>query len=587
LIRLKRSTASDTDTAKSNRWFRLRPRRDLPEFDHILDLYWGGPERRITGLTARIIGVNAIALVMLMVGTLYLGQYQKNLIEAKLETFKAEVELVSAALSEGATEEITIGTDKARILIPTEARLMVRRLSQTMRQHIMLFDHEGRLTADSRKLTGPGGEVQISPLDPPDNSLYTVQILKSMAGFILNLLPDRRILPFYPELNSQNARDYPDADDAIRGQISISVWNNKEGRIFLSAAAPLYKEGQIGGAVLLTREGRDVEEGVGAVWINILKAFVATLIITILLSIYLSGAIASPLRKLANAAESVRRGKAKYTDIPDLSNRNDEIGELSIALREMTQALWDRMDSIEGFAADVAHELKNPLTSLRSAVETAAIVKNTEDREKMLSIIKHDVDRLDRLISDISHASRLDAELSREALERVDLKTVLHYLLDAYKDPLMRKNDDGRFWATSAKAGDILITLDCAMTDDVYVWGLEGRVGQVFENVLSNALSFTPPKGRVDIYVTPQARHVRITVEDQGPGIPASKLETIFERFYSERPEHERYGRHSGLGLSICRQIVTALGGEIFAENITDAAGKITGARFTIILGRA
>jgi two-component system sensor histidine kinase ChvG len=584
LIKSRRSTASGTATAKNHkRWFYLGTRRaDLPEFDHILDLYWGGPERRITGLTVRIIGVNAIALIMLMVGTLYLGQYQNNLIEAKLETFKAEVDLVSAALSEGAIEPAQGPDGVKNVLVPDEAQRMVRRLSQTMQNRIMLFDEQGTMIADSRELTGADGTGG----EPPRRTFQSVQVLKDMAGFILKLLPDQQVLPVYPVIDSTSASDYPDADDALQGHGSMSAWNSRSGNVFLSTATPLHKDKQMAGVVLLTREATDIKRGVGEVWINILKVFGATLVATTLLSIYLSGVIASPLRKLANAAEGVRRGKANYADIPDLSDRHDEIGELSIALREMTQALWDRMDSIEGFAADVAHELKNPLTSLRSAVETAFLVKEKADREKLLQIIMHDVDRLDRLISDISRASRLDSELSREALHSVNLKAVLHSLLDAYKDPLKRKNDDRRFWATQVEANNIRVRLDCSSTEEIHVWGLEGRIAQVFENVLSNALSFTPSGGLVDIYVVPQARHVKVTIEDQGPGIPPGKLETIFERFYSERPEHEGYGRHSGLGLSICRQIVAALGGEIFAENATDAHGKITGARFTVILGK-
>jgi two-component system sensor histidine kinase ChvG len=247
----------------------------------------------------------------------------------------------------------------------------------------------------------------------------------------------------------------------------------------------------------------------------------------------------------------------------------------------MTHALWERMDTIERFAADVAHELKNPLTSLRSAVETAVIVKKKGDREKLLGIIKHDVERLDRLISDISNASRLDAELSRQELERVDLNALLHSLLNAYRDPLTRKevSDNGNIIVFNG----VKLRLDLAF-GEVLVWGLDGRLQQVFQNLISNALSFSPANGAIRISVSPDSRFVKVMVEDEGPGIPPGKLETVFERFYSERPQHESYGRHSGLGLSICRQIVTALGGEIYAENITGLGGQIKGARFTVLL---
>ena len=583
--------ASATDT-KRNRWLRLgRAAGELPEFDQILDLYWGGPERRITGLTLRIIAVNSIALIMLLVGTLYLGQYQNNLIEAKLETFNAEIILLSAAIAEGSIDEYNKQgrtpydpTIKAFRLDTSKAQAMVRRLSQTMKQRIYLFNSTGTLIADSHKLTGPGGDVYIVPLDPPDDTLYTIQVLKSIVRLILTFLPDRKVLPIYPEMESTIASDYPDVTDAVEGRISLSAWHNKEGGILLSAAAPLHKNGDILGAIMLTREGHDIEAGITDVWLNILTAFCITLIITTLLSIYLSGVIASPLRKLANAAEGVRKGKLKYSDIPDLSQRHDEIGELSIALRQMTQALWDRMDTIERFAADVAHELKNPLTSMRSAVETAMIVKKQSDRDKLMYIIKHDVERLDRLITDISHASRLDAELSREQLERVDLRAVLQVLLDGHQAPLKRRASTMPARAKIAQSGGVEIQMDFDTPENIYVWGLEGRLEQVFQNLLSNALSFSPAGGLVTIRVSTSAKRSTITIEDHGPGIPAGKLETVFERFYSERPEHESYGRHSGLGLSICRQIVTALNGEIFAENVTGPDGKVTGARFTVIL---
>jgi two-component system sensor histidine kinase ChvG len=576
----KPSTGSDTGTRK-NRWFRLGAgNAELPEFDQILDFYWGGPERRITGLTVRIIAVNAVALVLLLLGALYLAKYQNNLIEAKLETFNAEVELIAAAIAEGSYKAGTApGID-----IP-EAEKMISRLSALMNEKILLFDMDGRILIDSRTLKKPQIPASMQKMKEND-TLFTVQVLKDMAAIILAFLPDRRILPTYSEPQSLFAHDYPDAPDALKGMVSFSAWHSKDKDVLLSAAAPLYSEGQQLGAVLLTREAHDIKAGMGEVWYNILKAFMATLIITIMLSIYLSGAIARPLRKLAAAAEGVRKGKSGFNDIPDLSKRHDEIGELSISLRQMTRALSERMDSIESFAADVAHELKNPLTSLRSAVETALIVKNDQDRNKLMGIIKHDVERMDRLISDISHASRLDAELSREALEVVDLKKVLSGLLNAYKDPLLRSVKQDYSWHITTQHDGKTISLDCTKPDEeILVWGLEGHLAQVFENLLSNALSFSPAGGVVSINVTP-AKHVTITVDDHGPGIPDNNLETVFDRFYTQRPDHEGYGRHSGLGLSISRQIVIALGGEITAENLKNEDQIVTGARFTVTLNR-
>lgn len=562
---------------RKNRWFRLSARPpEIAEIDNLLNLYWGGPERRITGLTLRIIGVNAIALVILLMGILYLGQYQKGLIEARLDTFETEVTLISAAISEDAIEQSSFGT----FLNHEKAVGMAKRLSQSAGKQIRVFDADGQQLGDSFEGLSPEEiryieETNYSGHQLPDS----IKVLKNMAGLIIGLLPDRRVLPYYPEIKSDKGADYPDVPDALNGQISLSAWYDNRDKIFLSAATPLHQGSTVAGAILITRPGQDIEDDIGGVWLDILRVFAATLVITVLLSIYLSGVIARPLKKLASAAEDVRRGKGG--EIPDLSHRHDEIGELSIVLRDMTNALWDRMDSIENFAADVAHELKNPLTSLRSAIETAFKVKDKADRDKLHKVILHDLDRLNRLISDISKASRLDAELSREAFEAIDLSAALTVLLDAYKNPLERDKSGGK---DVVKTGKAELRLNLPEDKTVRVWGLESRLVQVFENLISNAISFSSEGKIVQVNVTLQGPLVRITVEDQGPGIPENRLDTIFERFYSERPQHEDYGHHSGLGLSICRQIITAHQGRIFAENIKDTAGKIKGARFVVML---
>lgn len=402
--------------------------------------------------------------------------------------------------------------------------------------------------------------------------------------WILTLLPERQSLPTYPD----NDRYPPDLNDALKRQIALSAWQNDQDRIILSASAPLVMNGRLNGAVVLTHESTEIEKDIGRVWIDVLKVFLGALALTILLSIYLSGAIARPLKKLAKATESVRRGQARADNIPNLSYRHDEIGELSLALRQMTQALWERMDSIERFAADVAHELKNPLTSLSSAIETAAIVKKPADQQRLMNIIKHDVQRLDRLISDISNASRIDSELSRETFKKISLHTILTTLLEAYAaNPLDRTTQTGKDWTRNIKTDKTTIALNNAKPEDIMIWGLEGRLAQVFQNLLSNALSFSPDGGTITVTVIPMATKVRITVDDEGPGIPENKIKAIFERFYSERPQHEHYGQHSGLGLSICRQIIEAHGGQIFAENIYGPEKNPRGARFTVILNKA
>lgn len=581
LIESKPSMESDIDTKKTNRWFRTGSHRG--EIEYLFDLYWGGKERRITGMTLRIMGVNALAVICLIFGVVYLGQYHNTLIEAKLERFETEILLVSSAVGEN-SETISFGGDDVNSM---KILPLIGRLSATLGTRIFVFDSYGNLFSDSIHSDEREPIVQI--IKDEQKELASVELLKNTAGLIASLVPRGDKLPYLPDDADLISRDFHDVSEARNKKLSMSVWLNSEEEVVLTAAMPIWGDEDVEGIVMLVSDNDDIRKELGDMWFNILKIFIVTLFITTLLSIYLSGVIAKPLRKLADSAEKVRRGKLKHTEIPDMSDRNDEIGELSVVLRDMTHALWERMDTIEAFAADVAHEIKNPLTSLKSAVETAGIVTKKADLEKLLDVIRHDVDRLDRLISDISNASRLDAELSREAFVLIDLKDVLVRLLDSYKGPLERRDVALSDHNYSVVKDGVVISLNLPKPEqgDIYVRGGEGRLFQVFQNILENALSFSKPNSKIRITVTVKARRVTVFVDDEGPGIPESKLKDIFERFYSERPQHEEYGRHSGLGLSICKQIITAHNGVIYAENRLNRSGEVKGARFVVILNVA
>jgi two-component system sensor histidine kinase ChvG len=299
------------------------------------------------------------------------------------------------------------------------------------------------------------------------------------------------------------------------------------------------------------------------------------------LSILLASTIAVPLRRLADAANRVRHRVTSRPQIPDFSQRRDEIGNLSQALREMTHSLYDRIDAIETFAADVAHEIKNPLTSLRSAVETLPLAKTPEAQARLTGIIKHDIRRLDRLISDISDASRLDAELSREDAVPVDLRQLLTTVVGVIR--------------ASGAAEGARIVLEFAEADAgaYFVCGHDGRLGQVFNNLIDNARSFCRKGGTVRVAARRREDFIEVVVEDDGPGIRADQFERIFERFYTDRDDSESFGQNSGLGLSISKQIVEAHHGRIWAENRTrpnDIDGGppvVLGARFTVRLPSA
>lgn len=535
--------------------------------------------------------VNIIALMILGVGILYLGQYTDSLIEAELESMRSEARLFSGALSEGAVRPVFQISPipfedplEIEAIKPELARKMIRRLGMIGESRIQLFGVDGETLADSNILSGAGGTgsvVQMERLKTPTTGMNVNALFSQSATRFLDLIPMQTNLLELPQTTLGDIFSFPDTQAALIGNISTHAWSN-EGKIVLTAAAPIQKVKQVLGVVLLTRDGRALEQQIADIRVDVFRVFLGALGITVMLSIYLSGIIGKPLQKLALAAESVRIGKGTYEDIPNMSKRGDEIGELSLVLRDMTKALHDRMDTIERFAADVAHEIKNPLTSLRSAVETASRIKDDDKRQKLMDVIHHDVQRLDRLISDISNASRLDAELSRDEMEKVDLHALMLHLKDAYKKPMSRMK--GESGDTEDDFETTVIELSFPEDQALFVAGNKERLSQVFGNIISNALSFSPEDGKIKIIAKEKDDDIFITIEDQGTGIPKNKIKTIFDRFYTERPGHEAYGSHSGLGLSISKQIIEAHNGDIWAENITNNDDQIRGARFIVRL---
>jgi two-component system sensor histidine kinase ChvG len=336
---------------------------------------------------------------------------------------------------------------------------------------------------------------------------------------------------------------------------------------------PVQRYKEVLGAVMLSSVNGDIETELRNVRFELLRIFAVALLVTVLLSVYLASTIARPIHRLAEAAERAQ-GRGARIEIPDLTQRGDEIGDLSRSLREMTNALWMRMSAIESFASDVAHEIKNPLSSLRSAVETAVRISDPLKQQRLLAIILDDVERLSRLITDISDASRIDAELSRDVMGPIDLTGMLRALVDIHE------------MTRAEGTAHVALTLP-ERRRALAVQGIETRLSQVFLNLISNAVSFSPPGGDIQVRAREDGRAVVVTIEDDGPGIPPEKLTTIFDRFYTERPAAEKFGTHSGLGLSISKQIVEAHRGRIWAENRRDATGAICGARFLIRLPQA
>jgi two-component system sensor histidine kinase ChvG len=446
------------------------------------------------------------------------------------------------------------------------------------RTRARIYDQDGLLLLDSRALSSRGVVLRSDLAEA--NAEDTTRFERVWSTIKHWFAPAKK--PRVDEPWIGNTKSHPEVDAALRGQTQSVVRVNSEGETIVSVGVPIQRMLAVRGALLLSTQGGDIDIVIASERWAILRFFLVLAAVMFVLSMSLAGTIAEPVRKLAEAAERVRRGIKSRQQIPDFTARSDEIGHLSHALRDMTQALYNRIDAIESFAADVAHELKNPLTSLRSAVEILPRVKAGASHDRLLEVIQHDVRRLDRLISDISDASRLDAELARNDAEPVDLVALLQTVVSMAEDSPRRNGVRVRLIVDGAdrasfKAG--------ARERRYIVLGHDSRMAQVMTNLIDNARSFSEPGGEVRVAlhrVLPssegaaieESERIVVTVEDDGPGIPPHALDRIFERFYTDRPE-QGFGQNSGLGLSISRQIVEAHGGRIWAENRPASASAL------------
>jgi two-component system sensor histidine kinase ChvG len=525
--------------------------------------------RRISPLTRRIIAVNLLPLALLAVGFLYLGKFESSLINQQIESLHTQGEIFAAAIGEGAVIE---SADEGLVLLPVLSRDMMQRLVEPTRTRARLYGLDGQPIADSRMFRGAGGGVQVTELAPPDETGPIGRFAKWLYDGIGDLLPRQRHYPVYQEDATGSAEEYPEVMRALHGETPSSVRSDPASAgLMISVAVPVQRYKEVLGAILLSSSNSDIEDELRLVRFELLRIFAAAVVLTLLLSFYLAGTIARPIRRLAEAAQRAR-GRGARVEIPDFTGRGDEVGDLSGSLREMTDTLWQRMSAIERFAADVSHEIKNPLSSLRSAVETATRIDDPAKQRRLMAVILDDVERLDRLITDISDASRLDAELSRLEVTPTDLGAMLRALAEMHE----ATQSDG--------APRLVLDLSAVRGRALIVAGTESRLSQVFVNVIANAVSFSPANGEIRVRAALDGRAVLVSVDDDGPGIPEDKLTAIFDRFYSERPVGEKFGTHSGLGLSISKQIVEAHRGRIWAENRRDASGTLLGARFQIRL---
>ncbi len=528
----------------------------------------------------RIGALNLVGLLIFMGGLLASTQYRKSTVDERLLALETHATFIAGALEQTALVPRPGQQDGQPFdaIDQGEAVDVLRRLILPTNLRARIYDYDGRLIYDS-ELLDEDAQVDARSLDDPDPAHQTGGPIDDFMMWLMGptLTPwgaDAR-MPHTEVTAALGSRAQADARKALR--------RDDDGNLIVSVAMPVKKLRAHVGALLLSTQGGDFDAVLRAERGAIFQIFAIALGANLLIALFYAGTVVRPIRRLADAADKIRYarqnpGTAARAEIPGYYDRRDEIGDLAASLNDMTRALNARLDAIEQFAADVAHEIKTPLTSLRSAVETFDLAKTEQMRARLLAVVKHDVDRLDRLITDISNASRLDAELSREDAETVNIPALLQNILQVYVD--------------SGTNGDVALRLDTHVgaldRDHLSILGLESRIGQVVQNLVDNAVSFSPPGGTVRL-VMGMERHfglpfVSVRIEDEGPGIPEDSLERIFERFYTQRPSEEDFGQNSGLGLSISKQIIEAHNGRIWAENRRDDHGRVLGARFTFLI---
>ena len=496
-----------------------------------------------------ILALNLLGLAILVAGALVLNELRQGLVNARIDSLSTQGELIASILNQAATVgEPTPAMDTA---LATE---LLQTLSNPRAQRARLFDSQGRLVADSDWMADEVERRDLPPARARD---------ERDGGF--ELMP-RSARPTRRQVEATLARE---VGVALQGRRWAGMRRSDGGERVVSVSIPIQHVRAVLGVVTL--EASDVDAIIADERRALIPFILIAISVTVASSLLLNSLVAQPVLRMARAADRVRQASARAISLPDLAKRDDEVGDLTRSLEAMTQSLSERMDAIESFAADVAHEIRNPLTSLRSAVETLDLVSDPVSRERLLNVLKNDVQRLDRLVTDISNASRLDAELSRDQPKLVDLGRLIGDIVALYQ--------------ATVKPGEVEVRFTPHQgMEAITVMGREGPLSQIVRNLIDNARSFSPPGDIVAVGLVRVKGQAFVTVSDNGPGIPAENLETVFERFYTSRPKGAAFGGNSGLGLSIARQIAVAHGGTLRAENRTDAEGKVLGAMFTLVL---
>jgi two-component system, OmpR family, sensor histidine kinase ChvG len=541
----------------------------------LYDLLTFGPLRRFLTRTLqrRIILANTIGLAILLGGIFYLSQYHAWLIDAKRDSLRAQGEIIAAAIAANASVETgRIVLDPDRLpdidgakspfrddglaalqlsIAPERVTPILRKLVPATDTRARVYAQDGTLIADTAQLLSRG---QVARAEPAAGD--RVKVKSNWTKFLAWLM--RGDLPVYREIGAANGTVYPEVRMALSGSTTPMLLVNEKGEQIVSLAVPIQYRKAVQGVLLLSTRPGEIDEVLSEERNVIIALALTAFAATLLASFLLARTIAGPMRRLSEVAENVSRNIKARDELPELAHRTDEVGQMAAAFREMTASLYRRIEASEHFAQDVAHELKNPLTAARSTAEALAYAKSPEQQQELVRQIQGELKRLNKLITDVSNASRLDAELALQETEPVDMREILHGVSDVFRDNL--------------GGGTRRIVLEIAEQSQYpaayVVRGHEARLGRVVTNLLDNAISFSPENGVITVRAQRVGPEIEIIVEDDGPGIPADKLEDIFNRFYSDRPQTDStVGKNSGLGLSISREIVNAYGGRIWASN--------------------
>ena len=522
--------------------------------------------KRFSPLTLRIYVIIIFPTAMFLIGLLHLDQYRQTVLQSEID----------ALYRQGNTLAWTIGltdSEYSELARRQISSLTLQRASQLIASipdaRIRIFQPDGLMISDSARDGSALPRITLNPRLLEDRGLMSP--FQQVIDHIAKLLAPNDNYPVYQEKPQQMASDFPAVLNALAGEPGRLVMRDRKGKLILGIAVPIRHLRVVRGALLVTASGAQVEADIRSVQQTFIQIFLGIMVVTLGLGVYLARSIIGPISQLARAADAVRQSSGQNLSLPKMMDRRDEIGDLARDLAAMTDELQTRMQATASFAADVSHEIKNPLTSLRSAVETITRLDDREQQKKLMNILLEDVQRLDRLITDISAASRLDADLSAAEFIRVDLCGLIQNFISSRKMAL----------------GESRIRITAHLPDNpVYADIVVDRIVQVLDNLFANARSFSPDGGEISITLEQTGDTAVVSMTDQGPGIPGGKLEAIFDRFYSERPKDEKFGQHSGLGLSISRHIIEAHGGSLSASNRNDdgdTAGR-TGAVMMMVL---